>query len=134
MIKINVKDKILEVSKLLDEIDEYGDSLPNALSIVDSKICDLMHLIEINTLKTNQCYRIVRELHKLRLERRKIKNNMDLLQVFKTEKNKLINIEYRKFLLNAIYKEDRRQNNAKYNNRIYSEEELKELLGVWKNG
>ena len=130
MIKINVKDKILEVSKLLDEIDEYGDSLPNALSIVDSKICDLMHLIEINTLKTNQCYRIVRELHKLRLERRKIKNNMDLLQVFKTEKNKLINIEYRKFLLNAIYKEDRRQNNAKYNNRIYSEEELKELLGV----
>ena len=40
---------------------------------------------------------------------------MDLLQVFKTEKNKLINIEYRKFLLNAIYKEDRRQNNAKYN-------------------
>ena len=130
MIKINVKDKILEVSKLLDEIDEYGDSLPNALSIVDSKICDLMHLIEINTLKTNQCYRIVRELHKLRLERRKIKNNMDLLQVFKTEKNKLINIENRKFLLNAIYKEDRRQNNAKYNNRIYSEEELKELLGV----
>lgn len=55
---------------------------------------------------------------------------MDLLQVFKTEKNKLINIEYRKFLLNAIYKEDRRQNNAKYNSRIYTEEELKELLGV----
>ena len=76
------------------------------------------------------CYRIVRELHKLRLERRKIKNDMDLLQVFKTEKNKLINIENRKFLLNAIYKEDRRQNNAKYNSRIYTEEELKELLGV----
>lgn len=134
MVKINVKDKILEVSKLLDEIDEYDNSLSSALSIADSKICDLMHLIEMNTLKTNQCYRIVRELHKLRLERRKIKNDMDLLQVFKTEKNKLINIEYRKFLLNAIYKEDRRQNNAKYNSRIYTEEELKELLGVWKNG
>lgn len=130
MVKINVKDKILEVSKLLDEIDEYDNSLSSALSIADSKICDLMHLIEMNTLKTNQCYRIVRELHKLRLERRKIKNDMDLLQVFKTEKNKLINIEYRKFLLNAIYKEDRRQNNAKYNSRIYTEEELKELLGV----
>lgn len=130
MIKINVKDKIIEVSKLLDEIDEYDNSLSSALSIADSKICDLMHLIEMNTLKTNQCYRIVRELHKLRLERRKIKNDMDLLQVFKTEKNKLINIEYRKFLLNAIYKEDRRQNNAKYNSRIYTEEELKELLGV----
>lgn len=129
MIKINVKDKIIEVSKMLDELDEYDDSLSSSLSTVDSKICDLMHLIENNTLKTNQCYRTVRELHKLRLERRKIKNDMDLLQVFKTDKNKLLNIEYRKFLLNAIYKEDKRQNNAKYNNRIYSEEELKELMG-----
>lgn len=129
MIKINVKDKIIEVSKMLDELDEYDDSLSSSLSTVDSKICDLMHLIENNTLKTNQCYRTVRELHKLRLERRKIKNDMDLLQVFKTDKNKLLNIEYRKFLLNAIYKEDKRQNNAKYNYRIYSEEELKELMG-----
>ena len=92
MVKINVTDKILEVSTLLDEIDEYDNSSSSALSIADSKICDLMHLIEMNTLKTNQCYRIVRELHKLRLERRKIKNDMDLLQVFKTEKNKLINM------------------------------------------
>lgn len=130
MIKINVKDKIIEVSKMLDELDEYDDSLSSSLSTVDSKICDLMHLIENNTLKTNQCYRIVRELRKLRLERRKIKNDMDLLQVFKTEKNKLLNVEYRKFLLNSIYKEDKRQNNVKYNNRIYSEEELKEILGV----
>ena len=130
MIKINVKDKIIEVSKMLDELDEYDDSLSSSLSITDSKISDLMHLIESNTLKTNQCYRIVRELRKLRLERRKIKNDMDLLQVFKTEKNKLLNVEYRKFLLNSIYKEDKRQNNAKYNNRIYSEEELKEILGV----
>ena len=130
MIKINVQDKIIEVSKMLDELDEYDDSLSSSLSTVDSKICDLMHLIENNTLKTNQCYRIVRELRKLRLERRKIKNDMDLLQVFKTEKNKLLNVEYRKFLLNSIYKEDKRQNNVKYNNRIYSEEELKEILGV----
>ena len=130
MIKINVKDKIVEVSKLLDELDNYDDSLSSSLSTVDSKICDLMHLIENNMLKTNQCYRVIRELHKLRLERRKIKNNMDLLQLFKTEKNRLLNVEYRKFLLNSIYKEDKRQNNAKYNNRIYSEEELKEILGV----
>ena len=130
MIKINVKDKIVEVNKMLDELDEYDDSLSTSLSITDSKISDLMHLIESNTLKTNQCYRIVRELRKLRLERRKIKNDMDLLQVFKTEKNRLLNVEYRKFLLNSIYKEDKRQNNAKYNNRIYSEEELKEILGV----
>lgn len=130
MIKINVKDKIIEVSKMLDELDEYDDSLSSSLSTVDSKICDLMHLIENNMLKTNQCYRVIRELHKLRLERRKIKNNMDLLQLFKTEKNRLLNVEYRKFLLNSIYKEDKRQNNAKYNNRIYSEEELKEILGV----
>ena len=130
MIKINVKDKIIEVSKLLDELDKYDDSLSNLLSNVDSKICDLMHLIENNVLRTNQCYRVIRELHKLRLERRKIKNDMDLIQVFKFEKNKLLNIENRKFLLSAIGKENKRHQNAKYINRVYTEEEIKKLIGV----
>ena len=130
MVEINVKDKIIEASKLLDELDKYDDSLSNMLSNVDSKICDLMHLIENNVLRTNQCYRVIRELHKLRLERRKIKNDMDLIQVFKFEKNKLLNIENRKFLLSAIGKENKRHQNAKYINRIYTEEEIKELIGV----
>ncbi len=130
MIEINVKDKIIEVSKLLDELDKYDDSLSNLLSNVDSKICDLMHLIENNVLRTNQCYRVIRELHKLRLERRKIKNDMDLIQVFKFEKNKLLNIENRKFLLSAIGKENKRHQNAKYINRVYTEEEIKKLIGV----
>lgn len=130
MVEINVKDKIIEVSKLLDELDKYDDSLSNLLSNVDSKICDLMHLIENNVLRTNQCYRVIRELHKLRLERRKIKNDMDLIQVFKFEKNKLLNIENRKFLLSAIGKENKRHKNAKYINRVYTEEEIKKLIGV----
>ena len=130
MIEINVKDKIIEVSKLLDELDKYDDSLSNLLSNVDSKICDLMHLIENNVLRTNQCYRVIRELHKLRLERRKIKNDMDLIQVLKFEKNKLLNIENRKFLLSAIGKENKRHQNAKYINRVYTEEEIKKLIGV----
>lgn len=130
MVKINVKDKIIEVSKLLDELDKYDDNLSNMLSNVDSKICDLMHLIENNVLRTNQCYRVIRELHKLRLERRKIKNDMDLIQVFKFEKNKLLNIENRKFLLSAIGKENKRHQNAKYINRVYTEEEIKKLIGV----
>ena len=53
MIKINVKDKIVEVNKMLDELDEYDDSLSTSLSITDSKISDFMHLIDIRKDKIN---------------------------------------------------------------------------------
>ena len=127
---MNVLEKIISVAKILDEIDDYSSTLSSSLSIVDSKLCDLLHLIENNKLKTNQCYRIIKEIHNLRLERRKIKNDMELLRIFKENKSKLSSLENRPFLLSDVGKENKRQNNAKYNNRIYTEEELKELIGV----
>lgn len=130
MIKINVKEKIIEASKILDDLEEYDSGLSESLSKVDSKICDLMHLIECNKLKTNQCYRVIQELHKLRLERRKIKNDIELMNAFKQHQNKLLNLENRKILLSFIGKTDKALLNSKYNNRVYTEDELNELIGV----
>ena len=126
---MNILNKIVEVSKLLDELDDYAIGLSEGLSNVDSKLCDLYHLIENDKLRTKQCYRVVQEIHKLRKERRKIKNDMELINVFNTNKNKLLNIDYRKILLSAIGKEDKKLNNSKYKNRVYTEEEIKELMG-----
>ena len=54
---------------------------------------------------------------------------MELINVFNTNKNKLLNIDYRKILLSTIGKEDKKLNNSKYKNRVYTEEEIKELMG-----
>jgi len=126
---VNVKEKIFQLTILLDEIDDYSNTLSDALSNVDLKICDLMHLIESETLKTNQSYRVMRELKKLRIERRKIKNDMELLKVYRDNNRKLLNKDSRQFLCSDIGKRDKSLN-GKYNNRVYTEEEIKELIGV----
>lgn len=126
---MNILDKVIEANKILDEIDEYDKQLSDLLSTVDSKLCDLYHTIENNKLKTNQCYRIVQEIHKLRLERRKIKNDMGLMAVYNNNRNKLVNYDFRKILLNNLGKENKKLLNSNYNNRKYSEEEIKDLIG-----
>lgn len=128
MITTNVIDKIIETSKILNELDEYKDSLPTLLSNVDSKLSDLYHLIENNSLKTNQCYRVVKEIKKLRIERRKIKNDMELFKTYESDNSKLLNYEYRKFLLNNI-KLTNKKLQSTYKNRVYTEEEITQLLG-----
>ena len=128
MIKIDIKEKIIDAVKILDEIDNYTDTLQDSLSSVDWKICDLMHYIEFNKLKTNECYRIVKELHKLRVERRKIKNDMELSGVLKTHNNKLLESDNRKILLSYVGKTDKALKNSKYQNRVYTTEELEVIL------
>lgn len=130
---MNVKDKIVEVTELLDEIDEYDDSLSNTLSNCDSKVSDLYHLAEKRKLKTNECYRFVQEFRKVLLERRKVKNDMLLLNTYRNEKQKLISNQNRTFLKQSIFKKYRELKEAKYNNRIYTEEEIEEILGGMKN-
>lgn len=126
---MDVRTEIFNVVQELNEIDDYDNSLSNQLSICDSKISDLMHLIESEALKTNQCYRIVKELKKLRVERRKIKNDMDLLNTYRNNQQKLLNQNNRQMLLAELGKKEKTLN-YKYNNRVYTEEEIKELIGV----
>lgn len=127
---MNVKDKIIEASKILDEVEEYINSLQDKLNEANDKQLDLLHLIENNKLKTNECYRVIKELHDLRIERRRIKNDIELTNTFKLHKNQLLSVENRKFLRNLIIKKADELLNGKYHNRVYTKEELNKLIGV----
>lgn len=129
-IKINVKEKIKEVCSILDELDNYIATLNDSLTNINYKICDLEHLIEYNKLKTNQCYRVVQELHRLRLERRRIKNDIELTNAYKQFQNRLIETNNRSILLNVLGKTEKALLNSKYNNRVYTEEEIQKLIGA----
>ena len=126
---MNVKDKALEVIELLDEIDSYDDGLTNELSNADSRISDLYHYLEEHKLKTGECYRFVQELKKVLLDRRKVKDDMSLLSVFKREKDKLLNDKNRVFLKQTIHKKNKELQESHYNNRVYTEEEINKILG-----
>ena len=130
---MDVKDKIIEIIDTLDEIDEYDVGLVDKLSNADSKLSDLYHLIEKSKLKTGECYRVIQEERKILLERRKIKDDMSLLAVYKREKEKLLNDKNRIFLKQSIFKKNRELQESIYNNRIYTEEEINRILMGDKN-
>lgn len=130
---MDIQKQINLISKLLDELDNYESTLSSLLSKEDSKILDLLHLIEFNKLNTKQCYRVMRELRTCRNSRRTIKNDIELTRIFKEHQNKLLNKDYRQFLLSDIGKTVKAQNNRKYVNRAFTEEEINGLLGGNKN-
>lgn len=89
-----------------------------------------MHVIELKPLNSSQRWRIVKVIKDVELERRQIKNEMELIKVLRDQQNKLLNRGYRPFLLNEIGKTYKIQNNRQYSYRGYTEEEIKELIGV----
>lgn len=127
----NIKEQVSEAVEILNNIDNYCDNLPVELSNVDSAISDMLHLIENNNLKTDQCYRVVKELHNLRVNRRRIKNDMELSATFKTHWQKLLNKDNRTMLISELCKKERTLK-TDYNYRIYNEEQIRKIMGEKK--
>lgn len=129
MITIDILDKIVNICSELDTIEEYDNGLSDALSNVDSKLSDLYHYIETNKLKTNQCYRIIQEMRKVLIERRKIKNDMELMKIYHQNENKLLKGTNRQILLSSVGRTNKRLTESEYINRVYTKEEIEELVG-----
>ena len=138
---MNIIEDVKYICNKLDNIQSSIDELSNKLSTLELQEQDLLHLIENSTLKTNQCYRVIKEIRKCRLERRKVKNDMELARTYQTLQYKVMSAEFRgllrgefstenrKFLLTELNKTNSRLNQP-YKNRIYTEEEIKEMLGA----
>jgi hypothetical protein len=126
---VNVLEELKSAINTLNKVDEYKDSLVDKLSEQDKRLSDLEHYIEENKLSTNQCYRMIKEIKKQREIRRKIKNDYTILTNYENNINKLINHDNRRLLLEKVYKVNKSLD-TKYKNRIYTEEEINEILGV----
>lgn len=125
---MEVIEEIKNIVKKLDEIDNYNSSLNERLSVLDSKQQDLLHFIENNKINILWCYKLVKEIKNVREERRKVKNDMDMLSKYNEQKNKLLSKDNRQFLLAELHKREKTQG-RKYSNKQYTQEELNNLLG-----
>lgn len=124
---IDVIKQLHQITDSLDEIDEYYESLTGKLSEVDQKTQDLLHYIEYNKISILWAYKYIVLLKKLRVERRKIKNDMTILSKYSEQKNKLLSSTNRKFLMNEIHKTEK-QLDTPYKNRQYKDGEIEEIL------
>jgi len=124
---IDVIKQLHQITESLDEIDEYYESLTGKLSEVDQKTQDLLHYIEYNKISILWAYKYIVLLKRLRVERRKIKNDMTILGKYSEQKNKLLSSTNRKFLMNEIHKTEK-QLDTPYKNRQYKDGEIEEIL------
>lgn len=120
-------EEIKEAVSLLDKIDEYNEILPSLMSNNDLAISDLYHYIENNSLSSKSSYRMIKELKERLKERRKLKNQQAIMNVYNNQKQKLIELNNRKMLVVNLCKEQKKLKTP-YKNRIYEETELKEKL------
>lgn len=126
---VDVLDNICNAIKLLKDNEEYFEELFALQSTTDKKIDYWLHYIELEPIKAAEANKIIKEIHKLRIERRAYKNQLELMKVFHDNENKLCNEGNRKILLNQIHKTRNKQQNAQYGYDAYTKEEADEILG-----
>ena len=127
---MNVKDKILEVSKLLDELDTFEEQIPSTEQSFDYRLSDLYHKLETMTLDSKKCYRFCKELKDVLKKRREWKTNRSVFSKYQSQRDRLNSGKNnRQFLLANICKDETNIRNSVYKNRIYTEEELLEKIG-----
>lgn len=124
---MDVIEEITQAIDTLNKIDDYGSTLTDKLSVLDSKEQDLLHYIENNKINILWCYRMIKEIKTIRVERRKIKNDMELMSKFNDVKNRLASKDSRVFILSEIHKKDK-QLQTVYKNRQYTEEEMQKII------
>lgn len=125
--EFDIKIKVQEVIKILDELENFENNIPTNQANVDLTISDLYHLLENQKLNTSQCYRFVKKLKEVLDERRTLKERTELIRAFNMHQSKLNNSKNRQMLLSELGKREK-QLKSEYKYRILSEEDINEIM------
>ena len=115
------------------DIDNRLNELSNEQSIADIKQDEILHYIENHNLSASQSCKLIKQLKKVRFERRQIKDEIDIIHSLKSTfvdkyKNKFIEKDIIQALKNLKALENR-QNNPKYTYQYLTEElEIKDEI------
>ena len=122
-----IVEKINQVIKLLDEIDNMIETQPTEIQNIDYQLSDYLHLIENNSLSETASVNIIQKIHDLRIARRSLKNEHEIENTYNTHKSKLAGKETRQFLLHEIHKTIKGLATP-YRNRVLTDEDVDSLL------
>lgn len=123
---MDILEKVKEASEILNSLEEYFETIPDKQSKIDSQLNDIYHYIENHNLNASQSCKLVKQIKLKRQERRKIKNDYELLRTYKTNCSKLSNKDNREFLLCELNKAQKRLNST-YKNRVYTDKQFETL-------
>ena len=80
-----LKSDIKSISNKISSMKNNKEYLLQELSNVDMAICDVMHYIEFNNFNACVGYKLCKVLKDLRLYRRKIKDELNIINLFETQ-------------------------------------------------
>lgn len=123
---MEIIEEIKEANDILNNLEEYFETIPDKQSKVDSQLSDIYHYIENHNLNASQSCKLVKQIKLKRQERRKIKNDYELSKTYKINCNKLSNKDSREFLFCELSKTQKKLN-CTYKNRVYTEEQFETL-------
>lgn len=119
----NLIEDLDKVKKLYKKIlDEYSQKMSN----VDSKQQDILHYVEFKNVNSVAGFRILKELQKVRRERRGVEDILELLNNIKQLFTLTNTITAKNILNNKIDAMKKR----KYKERVYSESELDSIANL----
>lgn len=124
--EINVVETLAKAVSILNNLDEYLESLDIGLSECDSLISDYEHFIENIDVEKVDLNKLFLNMKEVFAKRRIIKRDMALRENYKKLSMRLNNITNREFLIQDVKSFESKLGN-KYHNRILKEEDLKSL-------
>jgi hypothetical protein len=113
-----ILDKVIMIESFAKELKERREYLRYKLSQIDMEICDISHAAEFYTLNASQGYKIYKLLHESRIERRKVKDEMEKIRYILEE------------TMNGALANRMSKKIIGLDNRQYSPRVLKELFGA----
>jgi hypothetical protein len=130
MNNFNLHKTIINLCLTADAIDDYSNKLVTRREELEGKLVDLYHIVELYDLSDAQIKKLYREMKKVLRDRRKVKNDIYICDIFARHKSKLPSEITRKFLLQAVGTAAKRQDNASYHCRIYTHNDINKILGA----
>lgn len=126
-LKEDISNLISNIRNIEEEYTKVLDKYTEDASIADKKQEDILHYLEFNNLNTVAAYRLVKELQEVREERRKAKDNIDLLNRISlrlkfNNKDKSIN--------KILESKEQQMRDRSYKMRYYSEKEIKNIANL----
>lgn len=126
-LKEDISNLISNIRNIEEEYTKVLDKYAEDASVADKKQEDILHYLEFNNLNTVAAYRLVKELQEVREERRKAKDNIDLLNRISlrlkfNNKDKSIN--------KILESKEQQMRDRSYKMRYYSEKEIKNIANL----
>lgn len=123
----NISKQIINITNLLNDLDEYLNEIPNLQSQIDEELSDLYHYIENNELNAKQSFKMIKLIREKRIIRRGLNNDYEMKKTYISNRNKLLIDSQRQFFLTEIHKKNK-ELSSKYKNRRLTDEEIKNLI------